>query len=94
MTSSVEFGLDTFGDVTLAPDGSPLSHAQVLRNVIAEAEVADRVGVDAFGVEQEAVAGSLYVGAPDTVARRIAATGPRPGAGAVHDQVQRRHART
>ena len=50
MTSSVEFGLDTFGDVTLAPDGSPLSHAQVLRNVIAEAEVADRVGLDAFGV--------------------------------------------
>ena len=50
MTAPVQFGLDTFGDVTLGADGQPLSHAQVLRNVVAEAELADRVGVDAFGV--------------------------------------------
>lgn len=50
MTGSVEFGLDTFGDVTLGADGKPLPHAQVLRNVIAEAELADSVGIDAFGV--------------------------------------------
>ncbi|MEX2177586.1 MAG: LLM class flavin-dependent oxidoreductase [Gemmatimonadaceae bacterium] len=50
MTSSIEFGLDTFGDVTLGADGLPLSHAQVIRNVIAEAELADSVGIDAFGV--------------------------------------------
>ena len=50
MTTPVQFGLDTFGDVTVGQDGRPLSHAQVIRNVIAEAELADRVGVDAFGV--------------------------------------------
>jgi len=50
MTVSVEFGLDTFGDVTNDSAGKPLSHAQVLRNVVAEAELADSVGVDLFGV--------------------------------------------
>src|SRR5437773_242309 len=50
MPDKIEFGLDTFGDVTLGPDGKPLSHAQVLRNVIEEAALADSVGVDAFGV--------------------------------------------
>ena len=50
MTAPLQFGLDTFGDVTLGADGRPLSHAQVIRNVVAEAELADNVGVDAFGV--------------------------------------------
>ena len=46
----MEFGLDTFGDVTTDADGKLLSHAQVLRNVVAEAALADQVGVDVFGV--------------------------------------------
>lgn len=46
MSKDVEFGLDTFGDVTLAPDGKFLPQAQVIRNVIAEAELADRLGID------------------------------------------------
>ena len=50
MTASIELGLDTFGDVTLGDDGKPLPHAQVIRNVMAEAELADSVGVDVFGV--------------------------------------------
>ncbi|WP_125098507.1 LLM class flavin-dependent oxidoreductase [Leucobacter chromiireducens] len=41
-------GLDTFGDVTFAADGSRNSHAQVLRDVVAEAALADRIGVDAI----------------------------------------------
>ncbi len=46
----VEFGLDTFGDVTLGTDGALLHHAEVLRNVVAEAELADQVGLDLFFV--------------------------------------------
>lgn len=46
----LELGLDTFGDVTADADGRPRSHAQVLRDVVAEAELADRVGIDSFGV--------------------------------------------
>jgi len=45
-----EFGLDTFGDITLGGDGRPLTHAQVIRNVVEEGTLADAVGVDAFGV--------------------------------------------
>lgn len=45
-----EFGLDTFGDLTTGADGRPRSSAEVLRDVLAEAEAADRVGVDFFGV--------------------------------------------
>ena len=41
-------GLDTFGDVTLAPDGTRNSHAQVLRDVVEQAALADRLGVDAL----------------------------------------------
>ncbi|HXX03896.1 MAG TPA: LLM class flavin-dependent oxidoreductase [Xanthobacteraceae bacterium] len=50
MARNFEFGLDTFGDVTVAPDGQSLAHAQVIRNVIEEAVLADSLGVDAFGV--------------------------------------------
>lgn len=50
MSQSLELGLDTFGDVTLDVDGRPLSQAAVLRNVVAEAELAEQVGVDCFGV--------------------------------------------
>ena len=48
--TELELGLDTFGDVSAGADGQPLSHAQVLRNVVAEAVLADEVGVDVFGV--------------------------------------------
>ena len=47
---SVELGLDTFGDVTQRLNGDLDSHAQVVRNVVEEAILADQVGVDFFGV--------------------------------------------
>ena len=46
----MQLGLDTFGDVTVDGDGTPLSQAQVLRNVVAEGVLSDRVGIDAFNV--------------------------------------------
>ena len=45
-----ELGLDTFGDMTVGADGTALNHAQVLRDVIAEAVLADEVGIHCFGV--------------------------------------------
>jgi len=41
-------GLDTFGDITVDNNGETLSAAQVLRNVVEEAALADRLGVDAI----------------------------------------------
>jgi probable LLM family oxidoreductase len=50
MNGELELGLDTFGDITLGADGKPLPHADVLRNVVAEAVLADRLGLHFFGV--------------------------------------------
>jgi probable LLM family oxidoreductase len=47
---TIEFGLDTFGDVPRGADGQLVSQAQAIRNVIAEAVIADEVGVDFIGV--------------------------------------------
>ena len=43
-------GLDTFGDVTVDAHGHLTSHAHTLRDVVAEAVLAEQVGVDAIGV--------------------------------------------
>lgn len=43
-------GLNTFGDVGEKPDGSPQEPAQVLRELLEQAELADAVGLHAFGV--------------------------------------------
>jgi probable LLM family oxidoreductase len=50
MAQSPELGLDTFGDITVGTDGKPLPHAQVIRDLIDEAVLADRLGVDFIGV--------------------------------------------
>jgi probable LLM family oxidoreductase len=71
MTDSIDFGLDTFGDVTLGPDGKPLSHAQVIRNVVAEAELADSVGVNVFGVGEHHRP-DFAISTPDVVLAAIA----------------------
>ena len=48
--NAVEFGLDTFGGVTSDAEGNPQHHAQVIRDIVAEAVRADEVGLDFFGV--------------------------------------------
>lgn len=72
MTEPLRFGLDTFGDITIDPaTGEPLSHSQVLRNLVTEAELADRLGVDAFGVGEHH-RGDFAVSAPEIVLAAIA----------------------
>lgn len=46
----VLLGLNTFGDVGVYPDGHPVPHAQVLRQLLEQVELADDVGLHAFGV--------------------------------------------
>lgn len=45
-----EIGAETFGDITEDSQGNPLSHAQVIRNVIAEGQQAEASNLDFFGV--------------------------------------------
>ncbi|WP_309064223.1 LLM class flavin-dependent oxidoreductase [Microbacterium sp.] len=67
----IEFGLDTFGDITRGADGELLTAAQTIRNVVAQAELADRVGVDFFGVGEHHRA-EFAVSAPEMVLAAIA----------------------
>jgi len=71
MHKNLELGLDTFGDVTKAADGSLLSHAAVIRNVVAEAALADQLGLDFFGVGEHHRA-DFAISAPDVVLAAIA----------------------
>lgn len=71
MAQDFQFGLDTFGDITTGPDGKPLSHAQVIRNVIDEAVLADELGVNAFGVGEHHRS-DFAVSAPEVVLAAIA----------------------
>ena len=71
MTQQIEFGLDTFGDVTAGADGAPLPYGQVIRNVIEEGVLADAVGVDFFGVGEHHRA-DFAVSAPEIVLAAIA----------------------
>ncbi len=50
MGHPIELGLDTFGDVSSQPDGTPTPMPQVLRDLVEQAALADRVGVDFFNV--------------------------------------------
>ena len=52
--------------------GDPLPHAQVLRNIVAEAVLADRVGVDAFSLGEHHRS-DFAVSAPEIVLAAIAA---------------------
>jgi probable LLM family oxidoreductase len=48
--TALSLGLDTFGDVTLSPDGQPKPMDQVLRDVVEEAVLADQLGIDFIGL--------------------------------------------
>src|ERR1700720_1441978 len=71
MAQTLEFGLDTFGDITAGPDGRPQSHAEVIREVIEQGVLADRLGIDAFGVGEHHRP-DFAVSAPDVVLAAIA----------------------
>ncbi|SMG37501.1 LLM class flavin-dependent oxidoreductase [Agreia pratensis] len=71
MTKQLEFGLDTFGDVTADSDGTPRSYAQVIRDVIAEGVLADEVGVDFIGLGEHH-RDDFAISAPDVALAAIA----------------------
>jgi probable LLM family oxidoreductase len=66
------FGLDTFGDRNSDAGGTPLSHAQTIRNVAAEGVLAEQAGVDFFGIGEHHT-GHFPMPAGDVVLAAIAA---------------------
>src|SRR3954451_16224424 len=71
MTQALELGLDTFGDISDGPDGKPLHAAQVIRNLIDEAVLADAVGIDFIGVGEHHRA-DFAVSSPEMVLAGVA----------------------
>jgi len=72
MSDKIEFGLDTFGDVTMDADGNLLPQAQVIRNLVDEAVLADELGMDFIGVGEHH-RNDFAVSTPETVLAAIAA---------------------
>lgn len=72
MSRTVEFGMDTFGDVTVGPDGTMLHEAEVIRDVVEEAVLADQTGVDFIGIGEHH-RDDFAISAPEVVLGNIAA---------------------
>ena len=68
---AIELGLDTFGDVTLDANGQPLPHAQVLRDVVEEAVLADQLGLAFIGLGEHHRK-DFSISAPDVLGAAIA----------------------
>jgi probable LLM family oxidoreductase len=67
----VSLGLDTFGDVTLGPDGQPQSMDIVLREVLDQATLADEIGIDFIGLGEHHRP-DFAISAPEIVLAAIA----------------------
>lgn len=70
--TDIEFGLDTFGGVTIGADGQAVPHPQVIRDIIDEAVLADGVGLDFFGLGEHHRP-DFAVSSPEVVLSAIAA---------------------
>ncbi|HEU4513032.1 MAG TPA: LLM class flavin-dependent oxidoreductase [Nocardioidaceae bacterium] len=65
------FGLDTFGDRGTDADGRVVSHAEAVRQVVQEAVLADRLGLDFIGVGEHH-RDDFAISSPDVVLAAIA----------------------
>lgn len=67
----VQLGLDTFGDIPVGPDGELLSHPDAIRQVVEEAVLADRVGIDVMALGEHH-RDDYAISSPETVLAAIA----------------------
>lgn len=68
---ALKFGLDTFGDIPVNNKGELFTHAAAIRQVVKEAILADKLGVDIFGVGEHHRA-DFSISSPETVLAGIA----------------------
>lgn len=69
--SELQFGLDTFGDMSLDDAGRPVSAGQVIRDVVEQAKLAEAVGLNSFNIGEHH-RDDYAVSAPDTILAGIA----------------------
>lgn len=68
---SLQFGIDTFGDLPVDDSGKLMSHAAAIRQVIDEAVLADKLGIDTIGVGEHHRS-EYSISSPETVLAGIA----------------------
>ena len=68
---TIQFGLNTFGDLPTDSNGAVLTHPEALRQVVKEAVLADRLGIDYFGVGEHHRS-DFSISAPEVVLAGIA----------------------
>lgn len=68
----ITFGIDTFGDTTVDLQGNPVPHAQTLRDIIDQAVLAEKVGIDFIGLGEHHRA-DYSISAPDIMMTAILA---------------------
>ncbi len=69
--TNVLFGLDSFGDIPRGEDGKLLSHAAAIRQVVDEAVLADRLGIDVIALGEHHRS-DFSISSPETVLAGIA----------------------
>jgi len=70
-SDTIEFGIDTFGDIPRGADGKLLSAAQAIRATVQEAVTADQAGVDVIAVGEHHRP-EYAISSPETVLAGIA----------------------
>ena len=80
MTSTLKFGLDTFGDMQHDDAGNLISAGQTIRNVIEQGVLADSLGLDNFNVGEHH-RDDFAVSAPDSVLAGLATVTKKIGLG-------------
>jgi probable LLM family oxidoreductase len=69
--TTIRFGLDSFGDIPTDKNGELMSHAAAIRQVVKEAILADKLGVDALSLGEHHRA-DFAISSPETVLAGIA----------------------
>lgn len=71
MSKKLEFGLDTFGDIPTRVDGTKVSYAEAIRQVVKEAQLADTLDIDVIAVGEHH-RDDFAISSPETVLAAIA----------------------
>ena len=69
--AKIQFGLDSFGDIPVDDNGKLFTHAEAIRQVVKEAVLADKLGIDAIALGEHHRP-DFSISSPETVLAGIA----------------------
>jgi len=69
--AKIQFGLDSFGDIPVDEDGKLFTHAEAIRQVVKEAVLADKLGIDVIALGEHHRP-DFSISSPETVLAGIA----------------------